>query len=199
VFRRFAGPVGRHSVCRAILLAHIAILPPAAAYANGFGESRPWQFDSSADKTNKAFVLDVREKKRGGFYDSFAPASVTNNSTTNVAGDLVNCSVAPQATGNLHSASMQAQTSSPTFSSTVGATTTGNTASNENGKEGTLNNNQTNSGSTLNSSVSGTSVSNGPTDASGGTTSQVLNNSQTNTGNQSASVSNSQGCVFNKK
>ncbi len=117
----------------AILAIAALTLSSASALANGFSESRPWQFRTTADRANNAAVLDLIERKKGGYYDGFnITNNVTNNNTTNFAGDQVNCSVSANATGNASSGAMDAATGTASVSSSISnsATTTGNTASN---------------------------------------------------------------------
>ncbi|MEX0921765.1 MAG: hypothetical protein WDZ84_03240 [Rhodovibrionaceae bacterium] len=110
-----------------------------SAQANGFSESRPWQFRTTADRANNAAVLDLIERKKGGYYDGFN-TNITNNvtNTTNFAGDQVNCNVSASATGNASSGSMDADAGNASVSSSVSnsATTTGNQADNSLGTPG---------------------------------------------------------------
>lgn len=112
------------------LLAASLVLEPASALANGYGESAPWQFESSAQRAVNAGVLDLIEKKRGGYYDSFK--STNYNITNTYIRQQTNCSVSSSAAGNEGSNSLSASTSSPTISNgaTTSAGTTGNGASN---------------------------------------------------------------------
>ncbi len=195
----------------ALLLATATL--PGQALANGWLESRPWQFETSADKANKAAVLDLIERKKGGYYDSWK-TTVNNNSINNTYIDRqVNCSVGASAVGNSGSNAMTANASSPNVSNTssTSASTTGNTNSsgiNNNDPAGVvidnngtnpssvIDNEQSNNGSNLNSNVSNsaTTSASGPIAANGGTANQALNSSQDNNGNQSASVANSTAC-----
>lgn len=177
----------------------VACFAPSLVMANGLYENRSWQFQTTADKTNKAFVTDMIEKKKGGYYDA-ATVNVTNNNTTNVAGDQINCGVTSSAVGNSSASGMDSVTSSPTVApgSDILADSTGNQADNASGgKAPSLNNDQLNSGDQ--SSVVDVTASTGQVDASGGTTKQTLNNDQVNTGNQTASVDGSIGCTFDYK
>lgn len=169
----------------ATLVASI-VLFSASATANGLFENRPWQFDTSADKANKAFVLDMIERKKGGFYDAFGPASNTFYN--------MDCYINASATANENTSTVDATTSSPTTGGTVTGTATANEALNGGGG-GPLNNTQENTGNqTTNQDNNDLSV--GSVDASGGTNSQILNNSQTNTGDQTAEVNDSTACKF---
>lgn len=184
-----------------------------AAQANGWLESRPWQFDTSADKANKAAVVDLIERKKGGYYDSWR-TTINNNSINNTYIDRqVNCSVGASAVGNSGSNGMSGSASSPNVNNTSSnnATTTGN--SNSSGVNNTdpagvvidnngtnpstvVDTNQSNNGSNLGSGVtnSASNSASGPIAANGGTVNQALNSTQANSGDQSASISNSTAC-----
>lgn len=72
--------------------AAILACTPLPASANNYGESLAWQFKTSTDRANQAALLDMIEKRRGGYYA--APIC-----TTNIARQY-NCSIAANATGN---------------------------------------------------------------------------------------------------
>ncbi len=188
-----------------------------AAQANGWLESRPWQFDTSADKANKAAVVDLIERKKGGYYDSWK-TTVNNNVVTNnntVIESQTNCSVSATAVGNTGTNSMTGAASSPTVTNTSSnnASTTGN--SNSSGVNNTdpsgvvidnngtnpntvVDTNQSNNGSNLSSDVtsSTSNAASGRIAANGGRVNQALNSSQRNSGDQSASISNSTACAL---
>ena len=44
----------------------LALLSPTAALANNVGENVGWQFQTTADKVNKAYLEDLRQKKQNG-------------------------------------------------------------------------------------------------------------------------------------
>jgi hypothetical protein len=180
------------------------IAPPV--WANGPGENTAWQFQTSQDKVNKGNIVDLIERKKGGYYDSF---KVINNTTNNTTIDKqFNCSVTASSSGNTGSNGLAATTSSPTLNSN-GATNAGsaaNAATNSGSRSGlgidqltsvsdAINNTQSNDGA-LSATVTGstTSSSNGAVTAGGGTSSQVLNSSQSNLGQQLASVTGSTAC-----
>lgn len=172
------------------LTAAALLLPPlSAAQANGLFENRSWQFQTSADRANNAIVRDMIERKKGGFYDSFAPPTITNN--------VVNqdCFIAADATGTHADSALESTVSSPTTNPGSGhhADATGNTSDNIAAGEGPLNSDQGNTGD-QSASVSDNSASVGDVDASGGQSDQVLNNEQANFGDQTASVSDSNAC-----
>ncbi|MBI5275968.1 MAG: hypothetical protein HY854_05855 [Burkholderiales bacterium] len=183
-----------------------------AALANGLGENGSWQFQTTQDRVNKGAILDLIERKRGGFYDSFTTNNY--NTTYNYVDKQFNCSVSSTSTGNAGTNGMDASTSSPTVtnSANTSASTNANAATNgvtQNGVpgvvlaslnpsypyNGSLGNNQANSGA-LNSAVNGSSTNSntGPVSAGGSSTDQVLNSTQNNSGSQSASVSGSTAC-----
>jgi len=155
---------------------------PQAASANNYGESLAWQFKTSADRANQAAILDLLEKRRGGYYA--APIY-----TTNIARQYV-CSIAATATGN--SGAQTALANSPsvtgaTSSATGNASTTSVTGDPSNaGVDGA----QANSGT----------VSSGVTGSTGATVRgvvwQALNSTQTNSGDQAATVERSNACAF---
>src|ERR1051326_4024159 len=72
-------------------LAAGAIGTASPASANGYGESLPWQFQTTADMANLAAVLSLIETKKAG---GFGPARTT-------IGGTQNCFVSAAATGNL--------------------------------------------------------------------------------------------------
>jgi hypothetical protein len=198
---------------RAGLVASLGILSLASqpAAANGLGENGSWQFQTSQDKVNKGAIVDLMERKKGGFYDSFK-TTVNNTNITNIDKQF-NCSLGATTTGNAGSNSTTASTSSPSVSnpSTTSAGTTANTASNgvsQSGlmgvlvagvgtpPQGVVDSNQNNSGS-LSSGIAGSSTNSttGAISADGGRTDQALNSLQTNAGTQTASIAGSTACV----
>ncbi|MDB5575397.1 MAG: hypothetical protein JWR80_573 [Bradyrhizobium sp.] len=162
----------------------IAILigSSSPAAANNYGESLGWQFKTSADRANQAAVLDLIEKRRGGYY----AAPIYN---TNIARQY-NCSINATATGN--SGAQTALANSPTVAgATSTATGNDNTTTVGNGRSGgTVDGDQRNSGSVSSGVTGGTSAN------VRGVASQALNSEQTNSGNQSADVRGSNACAF---
>jgi len=158
------------------------IIAPAPVLANNYGESLAWQFKTSADRANQAAVLDMIEKRRGGYY----AAPVYN---TNIARQY-NCSIVATATGN--SGAQTALANSPSVTGAT-STATGNasaTTVDEGHSGAAIDGAQTNSG-TVSSGVTGATVTNVH-----GTASQALNSEQTNSGSQTASVQHSRACAF---
>jgi hypothetical protein len=192
------------------ILAASAFLGSSPAGANGLGENGSWQFQTSQDKVNKGAIVDLMERKKGGYYDSF---STTINNTTYIDKQF-NCGVTANAAGNSGSNGISAHTSSPTVgnSASTSANTSANDATNGLAQLGiggvlTVNplvptptngvtNGQSNTGS-LNSGVSGSSTSGvtGAVDANGGSTQQGLNSNQSNTGTLTAQVTGSTACA----
>jgi hypothetical protein len=190
-------------------VALMAAMPPVQA--NGISENGSWQFQTSQDRVNKGAIVDLIERKKGGFYDSFS-TTVNNNNYTYIDRQI-NCTLSSSASGNAGTNAMDAATSSPgvTNSSGTTASTTANTATNGISQagfpgvlvagtptypsSGSLGNNQSNSG-TLNSGVSGSSTNSttGAISADGGRTDQVLNSTQNNTGAQASTISGSTAC-----
>ncbi len=192
-----------------IALCATPALLPAPVLANGYGESGSWQFETPQQQSTNAGIVDLIERKKGGYYDSFGPAQTYNN--TNI-GTQWNCTVSSAAAGNTGNNTPTALTSSPTVSSNpnLGASTTGNSNSSSlggapgvayalNSMTNPLNgvsNNQSNSGSTLGSTVSGSSNSTslGPVSTGGGTTNQALNSNQGNSAPQTSTITGSTAC-----
>ena len=169
----------------------LPVLFSLPSMANGLYENRPWQFETQADKANKAIVNDLIGRKKGGFYDAFGPAQ---NTLYNM-----DCYITASSTANESTSAMDARASSPDPSpgSNQTADSTANEALNAGGGGGPLNNDQSNSG-TQNSNLSDNTAVVGDIDASGGTTNQALNNSQVNQGDQHASVNESTACNFSQ-
>jgi hypothetical protein len=183
----------------------------AEAGANGLGENGSWQFQTSQDKVNKGAVVDLMERKKGGYYDAFR---TTINNTTYIDKQF-NCAVNANSSGNTGTNGVSAATSSPTVSNSSGTTasTSANGATNGLAQVGLggvvsvnpgiaqpssngLANDQANSGA-LSSGVSGSSTSGatGAVAADGGSSQQALNSNQTNSGTLTASVSGSTACT----
>ena len=193
----------------AIPAAMLVLSTSMAAMANDYGESRAWQFETSADKANKAVLEDMRLRKKGGYYDSFQNIYNTTN-TTNIERQ-VNCNVAATATGNNGNNAMDGSASSPNVNNDGGisSTSTGNTSDNsssgsdpsgvvldsDGSPSGGVDNNQDNSG-TQDSDVTDSTVdiATGPINADGGTNNQAINSDQDNGGSQYASITDSTAC-----
>lgn len=169
-----------------------------------------WNFRTSTDISNRSAVVDLMERKKGGYYNSF----IVNNeyvTTTNIAGDQNNCSQTVSSVGNSGTNVTDATTSSPSSSAdgTLGSAAIGNdyqtgldtalnggevSAQGDNSSMATVG--QTNESSNQASSINDSAISNtaGAINASGGYSDQQITSSQTNSGNQSASMSDSVAC-----
>jgi len=199
----------RPSLASALLVGAVLLSSSHLANANGFGESASWQFQTTQDKVNKGAVVDLIERKKGGYYDSFK--TTINNTNNTYIDKQFNCAVTATSAGNTGENGMNAATSSPsvTNTGTTSANTNANAATNgvsmpgfpgvllasANPAAGSVGNNQSNSGA-LNSGVSGSSTSStsGAIAAGGGVSDQVLNSNQSNQGYQTSSVAGSTAC-----
>ncbi len=90
----------RYRAAAAGLVCSMFLASTAQSFANGWYESRPWQFDTSADKANKAAVLDMIERKKGGYYDGFSTTINNNNYSNTNIGTQINCNNVADAVGN---------------------------------------------------------------------------------------------------
>ena len=119
----------------------------SAAWANGQEENRSWQFRTTSDRFNNAYVLDIIQRKKNGYYDGF---DTTNNYITNFAGDQINCTVQATATGNLATNTQDGQAGNAYIQPAVtnSAQVIGNTATNTT----TTNTSQVNSADNVGSS-----------------------------------------------
>lgn len=166
----------------AIAITIAAAAAPAPALANNYAESVGWQFKTSADRANQAALLDIIEKRRGGYYA--APVY-----TTNIARQY-NCSIAAGATGNSNGQSAVA--SSPTVTgATSSATGNSNDTTIGDGGDGTSVKGHQVNGGAVQSGVRGSTST-----TVHGSASQALNSTQANSGNQSAMVQDSNACTF---
>jgi hypothetical protein len=212
-------------VAAAVCSAVTAAFGISAAYANGFLENQPWQFDTANDKIAKASMEDLRQKKKGGYYDGF-DTTVNNTYTTNID-KQINCNVTASAVGNTASNGVTSNASSPTVDlpGSIGASATGNssntsttgstrangadgsssssaTGNGNSGSAGQLSNtSQGNSDSPQNASVDGSSINSSVDgmNTSGGRSDVALNSNMSNEGSpQTASVDGSTACGFSE-
>lgn len=152
------------------------------ALANNYGENLGWQFRTSADRVNQAAILDMIEKRRGGYYA--APTYTTTIQRQ------YNCSIAASATGN--NDAKTAFANSPTVSGST-SNATGNASDTSvagGGFDGAADIAQINAGTVGSSVIGSTSAS------VQGQATQALNSTQTNSGDQSAGVEASTACTF---
>jgi len=162
----------------------VALLIAFPANANNIGENGAWQFETSADKVNKAYLEELRQKQNSGYY----AAPVYN---TNIARQY-NCSVTSTATGNSSSSSSVANSPSTSGNSSQA---TGNANSNET-NSGQGSGSSSNDADQSNSGSVGSRASGGTSTSVSGDNYQALNTDQTNSGNQSASVEGSTACNY---
>jgi hypothetical protein len=156
-----------------------AVAAAGPSSANNLGENSAWQFRTSADKANQAAILDLIARRRSGYYA--APIY-----TTNIA-HQVNCSIGASAVGN--SSGQSSVANAPSVSGAT-STSTGNSNSASVDAGGGNSSTQGNSGQIIAGVTGGTETS------VRGDAWQALNSSQSNSGNQSASVQNSNACSF---
>ena len=173
------------------------------SFANGLLESRPWQFQTSADRANKAVVLDLIERKKGGFYDGFS-TNIFNE--TNI-GSQINCNNNANATANIADNGQAGPNTEANGTPSITADSTGNSdttsaQSNGPGNGGAVGGGDTNQASSqdnsgsIDSSVDNSNIDNSFGDVANGDTNQALNNDQNNSGNQTAGVDGSTACNF---
>lgn len=185
--------------------AAVFFVPPG--HANGFGENPNWNFQTNQDRLNKAAVLDLMEKKKGGYYHAMTPTYNT------YIYRQVNCTMSSSTTGNTGINGTTASTSSPVLNNSGSTTssTDANTASNglpSGGwgglvtaslgelAAGSIASSQSNTGS-LGSGVTGsnTSATTGPLSANGGVSNQTLSSMQSSAGTLSSSINSSTACA----
>ncbi|MEI6485311.1 MAG: hypothetical protein WCO11_03500 [Sphingomonadales bacterium] len=166
-------------------LAFTMLALSVSANGNGVGENASWQFQTTAELANRAYIEDLRRKQQSGFYSS----AVTNIQNQN----NFNCSNAANAAGNGGSNAATANTPASTgpTSSAVGNQNTSSVAAQQDPYRTVLNSGQENWG-LVSSAATGDSLAS----ASGNTTRQVLNTYQSNPGVQDASVNGSTACGF---
>jgi hypothetical protein len=191
----------------ALTMGTSALLSMPTAMANGYGESGSWGFQTQQDKVNKAYVLDMIEKKKNGYYNAIKS---TYNYNTYID-KQVNCTLSAVTNGTSGANGLDASTSSPVLNNTGTTSASGAANSASNGLSqasltGVFNTNATPPGSissgqsssgALNSSISGASnsASTGQVAANGGVTDQVLNSQQSNSGVLTSSISASSACA----
>lgn len=177
----------------------VATLIPGALFANGLYENRSWQFDTSADKANKAAIADMIERKRGGYYDGF-DTNVYNTNTTNI-GTQINCNNVADATGNVADNTQDGSAATATPASTIGADATGNEASFDTDSSGTATTDGTDGGTSdqdntgdVSAEVVDSDSTTTVSDINVGDSAQDLLNTQDNSGDQYATIEASTAC-----
>jgi hypothetical protein len=157
---------------------------PGAAVANNVGESIAWQFETTADKLNRAAIEDLRLKRLSGYY----AAPIYNTYIDR----QYNCSVTSTATGNdsVKSAVGNSPSSGGNSASSLGNNDSTSMSPGFGSQDSSVTGNQTNEGEVESSARGNVSTS------VRGDTFQTLNTAQDNSGNQSANVSASNACQF---
>lgn len=163
-----------------------------AADANGFGESRGWQFRTNIDRANMTAVSDLIEKKKGGYYDGFETVVYSTNNTN--IGSQINCNTLADAKANIADNGQSGSVIDIRSEPSVTADSVGNTASNANdGDAGAPSSEQDNSGNVL-ATVADSAVSSKTGSIKTSATYNELINEQQNSGNQTATVQGSTTC-----
>ena len=156
----------------------------APAHGNALGENISWQFRTSTDRVNQAWLEEMRQKKMNGAYA--APVYNTYidkqyncaNNATATANDNYSAM-----TGNSPSTAGNAPSSVGNLNSSTIGLGGGSASANINDK--------------LENEGRVTSWADGDVDVSiKGDTSQLLNNDQVNSGDQSATLNGSTACQF---
>jgi len=194
--------MGRQNFMQMIALTGVAVavwINPT--FANGLLESRSWQFQTTTDKANKAAVLDIIERKNGGFYDGFNQ----NVDARTYIGAQFNCSNNAQSTGNLADNGQAGPSTSDNSAPNISSDSTGNSDTTSADAAGnaagtgtvgadlaSVTGSQDNSGS-IDSGVDGSNIG-GFGGVSNGSTNQDLLNDQDNSGEQTAGVDDSTAC-----
>ncbi|RXV58883.1 hypothetical protein C6W92_16105 [Roseovarius sp. A46] len=213
----------KHTLFQGTLVCAMGVLLATPGLSNGLFENRPWQFQTSADKANKAFVLDIIERKQGGFYDGFNTYNTTNigtqvfcNNNANATGNIADNGQAGPNTSNNGAPSISADSTanSDTTNSQSDGFGNGGTLSTSNSSQDTSQTNvansgeiqpgvttnqdtsQTNSGA-IDSGVDNSTIDNSLGDVTNGDTNQALNNDQVNSGNQTAGIDGT-ACNFDR-
>lgn len=165
-------------------MAFSLIAQAPVAVANGVGENAGWQFQTEADRANKAFIEDMRQKAKNGYY----AAPVYNTYIDR----QYNCSVSSTALGN--QGTSNAVGNSPTASGhstdAIGNTDTSRVDQGVGDPTSNITGSQLNKGE-VEAGASGEVETNVR-----GDTFQTLNTQQDNSGAQAANVNGSNACQF---
>lgn len=159
-------------------------IAPQAVLANSVGENVAWQFQTSADKINRAAIEDIRQKKQSGYY-----AAPVYNTTID---RQYNCNVSSVAAGSQGTSTAigNSPSSAGHSASSTGNTDTASLTPGFGASTSSLSGSQTNAGE-VNAGASGSVET-----VVDGNSYQTLNTTQDNSGAQSASVSASNACQF---
>lgn len=178
--------LGAVRACRSLVSGSVllALLGAQPVFANNIGENVAWQFETPADKANRAFIEDMRLKRQSGYYA--APVYTTN------IDKQYNCSVSSLATGNQSSSTAigNSPTTSGNSSSSVGNANTNDVAAATAVTGVDVTGFQENHGEVESTSAGAVSA------AVRGDAFQTLNNDQQNTGAQSATINGSTACQY---
>ena len=168
-----------------IILGFCLIFSSQAVLGNEIGGNYSWQFQTMADKANRAYIEDLRQKRNSGYYA--APVYTTTIDRQ------YNCNVASTATGNNGSNTTQAAMPSTggNSGSAIGNQSQKVVDLASNAVTSTISDSQKNAGE-VESNVRGNVSSN----VEDNKTSQVLNSDQQNGGTQTASVAGATACSF---
>lgn len=161
----------------------LILFTPRVILANGLFEDKSWQFETTTDRGNKAVILDLIEKKKGGMYHNTYNSTYNNKTDYNISGDYIDCNMTSQATGNTESIAQDVPVGSPTIG--VNSTTSSSASGNASNSAIDSGSNTSNTGLTSQEGGSG-SVNN--TSTAGGTNS--LSNNQSNDGSTQNSSAN---------
>ena len=82
-----------HKVIQLSMIA-AALTAGSSAVANGLGENTAWQFQTTGELANRAYIEDLRRKQQSGFYNSPVYNSFIDNQNN------FNCSNSANASGN---------------------------------------------------------------------------------------------------
>ena len=172
----------RLAVTTAIVIS--GFVASTSAHANNLAENLAWQFETTADKLNRAAIEDLRLKRLSGYY----AAPIYNTYIDR----QFNCSVNSTATGNdsVKSAVGNSPSSGGNSSSALGNNDPTSMSSGFGSTDSTVTGEQSNKGEVESSARGNVSTS------VRGDTFQTLNTDQGNSRNQSANVSASNACQF---
>lgn len=158
----------------------------SAVLANGVSENFAWQFETTQDKVNRAYLENLRQQKIGGYYN-FAPPVYTTN-----IDKQYNCAVSATSTGNSSSSSASgaSQGANGTSASSIGNTSSTDQFAGTSAAENGSTTDQQNTGKIVSGARGDVDVR-ANVDAN-----QVLNTDQTNSGDQTSTVNGSTSCQF---
>lgn len=161
-----------------------AFLLPTSAVANNLNENVGWQFQTTADKVNRAYLEDMRQKRENGYY---APPQYYTTIERQY-----NCSVTADATGNANSSTAIANSPSTSGHS---STSTGN-ANSTSSASGYGSGDSSNSADQSNTGSVDADTSGSISTSVRGDNQQALNTDQNNSGDQHATVNGSTACQY---